>query len=92
MSWSLGVVPALSAIVKVFSHTGDKILIQTPVYSEFYDVTEAWGRVVVENQLIEKNEKWHIDFKDFEKKQKSVRFFFCVIPTIHWALYGSRRN
>ena len=31
MSWSLGVVPALSAIVKLFSKDGDKILIQTPV-------------------------------------------------------------
>ncbi len=51
MSWSLGVVPALSAIVKIFSHTGDKILIQTPVYSEFYDITEAWGRVVIETSL-----------------------------------------
>ena len=35
MSWSLGVVPAMSAIVKLFSKDGDKILIQTPVYSEF---------------------------------------------------------
>lgn len=41
MSWSLGVVPALSAIVKLFSKDGDKIMIQTPVYSEFYDVVEA---------------------------------------------------
>ncbi|AVQ46243.1 MalY/PatB family protein [Clostridium botulinum] len=80
MSWSLGVVPALSAIVKVFSHTGDKILIQTPVYSEFYDVTEAWGRVVVENQLIQKNEKWHIDFKDFEKKAKECKIFLLCNP------------
>ncbi|EKO1911855.1 PatB family C-S lyase [Clostridium botulinum] len=80
MSWSLGVVPALSAIVKVFSHTDDKILIQTPVYSEFYDVTEAWGRVVVENQLIEKNEKWHIDFEDFEKKAKECKIFLLCNP------------
>ncbi|MDS1005977.1 MalY/PatB family protein [Clostridium sporogenes] len=80
MSWSLGVVPALSAMVKVFSHTGDKILIQTPVYSEFYDVTEAWGRVVVENQLIEKNEKWHVDFEEFEKKAKECKIFLLCNP------------
>ncbi|KEI92325.1 MalY/PatB family protein [Clostridium botulinum] len=80
MSWSLGVVPALSAIVKVFSHTGDKILIQTPVYSEFYDVTEAWGRVVVENQLIEKNGKWYADFEDFEKKAKECKIFLLCNP------------
>lgn len=80
MSWSLGVVPSLSAIVKMFSHTGDKILIQTPVYSEFYDVTEAWGREVVENQLIEKNGKWHIDFEDFEKKAKECKIFLLCNP------------
>ncbi len=92
MSWSLGVVPALSAIVKIFSHTGDKILIQTPVYSEFYDITEAWARVVVENQFIEKMESGILILRILKKRQKSVRFFFYVIPTIHWALYGSRRN
>ncbi|WP_461612919.1 MalY/PatB family protein [Clostridium sp. Marseille-QA1073] len=80
MTWSLGVVPALSSIVKIFSHTGDKILIQTPVYPEFYDVTEAWERVVVENQLIEKNGKWHIDFDDFEKKAKECKIFLLCNP------------
>ncbi|KEI99799.1 cystathionine beta-lyase [Clostridium botulinum A2B3 87] len=80
MSWSLGVVPALSAIVKIFSHTGDKILIQTPVYSEFYDITEAWGRVVVENQLIEENGKWYVDFEDFEKKAKECKIFLLCNP------------
>ncbi|NFI06466.1 putative C-S lyase [Clostridium botulinum] len=80
MSWSLGVVPALSAIVKIFSHTGDKILIQTPVYSEFYDITEAWGRAVVENQLIEKDGKWYVDFEDFEKKAKECKIFLLCNP------------
>jgi len=80
MTWSLGVVPALSSIVKIFSHTGDKILIQTPVYPEFYDVTEAWERVVVENQLVEKNGKWYIDFEDFEKKAKECKIFLLCNP------------
>ena len=80
MSWSLGVVPALSAIVKVFSKTGDKVMIQTPVYSEFYDVTEAWGREVVENQLVEENGVWHIDFEDFEKKAREVKIFLLCSP------------
>ena len=65
MSWSLGVVPALSSLVKLFSEPGDSILIQTPVYSEFYDVTEAWGRNVLENQMVEKDGSWSIDFEDF---------------------------
>lgn len=80
MSWSLGVVPALSALVKLFTSDGDKVLIQTPVYSEFYDVTEAWGRQVVENQLVEKDGKWTVDFEDFEKKAKECKVFLLCNP------------
>ena len=80
MSWCLGVVPALSALVKLYTDEGDKVMIQTPVYPEFYDVTEAWGREVVENQLVEKDGSWAIDFDDFEKKAKDERvkvFLLC---------------
>lgn len=80
MSWSLGVVPALSAIVKCFSRPGDKVLIQTPVYSEFYDVTEAWGRKVTENHLIERNGVWSVDFKDFETRAKESAIFLLCNP------------
>lgn len=80
MSWSLGVVPALSAIVKLFSEPGDSILIQTPVYSEFYDVTEAWGRTVLENKLVEQDGVWSIDFADFEEKVKQARIFLLCSP------------
>lgn len=80
MSWSLGVVPALSSIVRLFSGDGDKILIQTPVYSEFYDVAEAWGREVVENPLVETDGKWSIDFDDFTEKVKQCRIFLLCNP------------
>lgn len=80
MSWSLGVVPALSAIVRLFSKEGDKILIQTPVYSEFYDVAEAWGRTVAENKLVESDGKWHVDFDDFEDKVKECSIFLLCNP------------
>lgn len=80
MSWSLGVVPALSSLVKLFSEPGDGILIQTPVYSEFYDVTEAWGRNVLENQLVERDGQWTIDFEDFEEKCRMAKMFLLCSP------------
>lgn len=80
VSWSLGVVPALSAIVNLFSKPGEKVMIQTPVYSEFYDVTEAWGREVMENQLVEKDGHWSVDFEDFEQKAKEVKIFLLCSP------------
>ena len=80
MSWSLGVVPALSAIVKLFSKEGDQVLIQTPVYSEFYDVVEAWDRTVVENKLVEENGTWKVDFEDFAAKVKGCSIFLLCNP------------
>lgn len=80
ISFNLGVVPALSSMVYVFTRPGDKVLIQTPVYSEFYDVTESWGRQVVESPLVEKDGSWTVDFEDFEKKAKEARLFFLCSP------------
>lgn len=79
VSISPGVVPSLSSIVKQFSKDGDKILIQTPVYPEFYNVIEAWDRVVLENQLVEDNGNYSIDFEDFEEKlrQNPSIFILC---------------
>ena len=80
MSWSFGVVTSLSSIVELFSGPEDKVMIQTPVYSEFYDVTEAWGRTVIENKLVEKDGKWSIDFEDFEAKAKEAKIFLLCNP------------
>nr|WP_317408509.1 PatB family C-S lyase [Fournierella massiliensis] len=80
VSWSLGVVPALSMLVKLFTPEGSKVLIQTPVYGEFYDVTEAWNRTVVENRLVEKDGKWTVDWEDFEAKLPQVSMFLLCSP------------
>lgn len=92
MSWSLGVVPALSSIVKLFSVPGDSIMIQTPVYSEFYDVTEAWDRKVLENCLVEKDGKWEIDFEDFEAKAKKAKIFLLCSPHNPLGIVWSREE
>lgn len=92
MSWSFGVVPALSSIVEVFSKPGDSVMIQTPVYSEFYDVTEAWGRTVLENQLVEKDGVWGIDFEDFERKAKQAKIFLLCSPHNPLGIVWSREE
>lgn len=92
MSWSFGVVPALSAIVEVFSEPGDSVMIQTPVYSEFYDVTEAWGRTVLENRLVEKDGVWGIDFEDFEEKAKQAKIFLLCSPHNPLGIVWSRED
>ena len=80
MSWSLGVVQTISACVKLFTPEGGSVLIQTPVYSEFYDMTEAWGRKVVECPFVERDGRWSVDWTDFEEKLTQVDLFLLCSP------------
>ena len=81
-SWSLGVVPALAALVKLFTGPNDKMLIQPPVYPEFYEVTEMVGRRVAENNMVQTENGWEVDFEDFERKVKDplVKMFILCSP------------
>ena len=80
MSWSLGVVQTISAMVYLFTPENGSVLIQPPVYSEFYDMVEAWHRNVVENKMIERDGRWSIDWPDFEKKLEQVDLFLLCSP------------
>ena len=80
MSWSIGVVQTMAALMKIYTMPGDKVLIQTPVYSEFYDIPEAIGRIIVENQLVEKDGTWSVDFADFERQVKECKVFLLCNP------------
>lgn len=92
ISFNLGVVPALSSMVNVFTEPNDKVLILTPVYSEFYDVTESWGREVIECQMVEKDGSWNLDFADFEKKAKEAKMFFLCSPHNPLGIVWSREE
>jgi len=80
MSFSIGVVQTVSACVKLFTPEGGSVLVQSPVYNEFYDMTEAWGRTVLENRFVEENGKWRVDWADFEEKLQSVDMFLLCSP------------
>lgn len=80
MSFSLGVVQSISAAVRLFTPEGGSVLIQTPVYSEFYDMTEAWNRRVVENPFVERDGRWVMDWADFEEKLDQVDLFLLCNP------------
>ena len=80
MSHSLGVVQSISACVKLFTPEGGSVLIQTPVYSEFYDMAEAWGRRVLENRFVERDGKWTVDWEEFEEKLQQADLFLLCNP------------
>lgn len=81
LSFSPGVVASLHMAVQAYTEPGDKILIQTPVYTPFYNVIEKHSRIVVKNPLVLKGNYYHIDFNDFEEKLKSgVKAFILCSP------------
>jgi cystathionine beta-lyase len=68
LSKSPGVVPALSLCVTAFTHPGDKVVVQTPVYYPFFSAIKHNGRRIVRNPLKSENGRWAMDFDDLERK------------------------
>lgn len=78
-----GIVFALAMAVKAFTDPGDKVLIQLPVYYPFSEVIKGNDRVIVSNTLVYREDnRYHIDFDDFEKKivDENIKLFFLCSP------------
>lgn len=78
-----GVVFALAMAVKAYTEPGDGVLLQLPVYYPFSEVIIDNGRRVVSNTLYLGNDnRYHIDFGDFEQKiiSEKIKLFFLCSP------------
>lgn len=78
-----GVVFALAMAVQAFTNPGDSVLIQLPVYYPFSGVIKGNGRAIVSNTLVYgADNRYHIDFDDFEKKivDENIKLFFLCSP------------
>ena len=80
VTFTNGIVPALSAIVAAFTEPGDGVIIQPPVYYPFRDSVINNDRTVVNNDLIFDGEKWTINFEELEElaaKPENKLLLFC---------------
>ncbi|MBM7704633.1 MalY/PatB family protein [Metabacillus iocasae] len=66
--YSPGIVFAISMAIQAFTKQGDHILIQSPVYTPFFEMVKLNDRQVVENPLHLKDDRYEIDFTDLEEK------------------------
>ena len=82
IQFSPGIVPALHAFTRIFVKSGEKILMNSPVYYPFFKSTQRNGIEAVNNELIYKNGRYEIDFDDFEKKaaDPAVKMFYLCSP------------
>ncbi len=75
-----GVVTGIAFALNAVSKIGDRILIQPPVYTPFFQLIDQNERVLVENKMKCDGERWNIDFEDFEEKIKDVKAFIMCNP------------
>lgn len=68
IAFAPGVVPGLAMAILAFTQAGDKIIIQTPVYHPFHSTVKDLGRQLIENELIETDGFYEIDFEKLEKQ------------------------
>lgn len=74
-----GVVMGLNLGVLTLTNPGDKVIIQPPVYPPFRQVVENKDRVVIENNLFKKDDKFVMDIDNLKESidDKTKLFMMC---------------
>ncbi len=77
-----GVVFAISMALRAFTNKKDAVLIQRPVYYPFSEAIESNERILINNPLVYRGGRYHIDFEDFEQKiiKNRVKLFVLCNP------------
>ncbi|SFM10525.1 MalY/PatB family protein [Halanaerobium salsuginis] len=66
--FSIGVVPAISSIIRKLTTVAENVVVQTPVYNIFFNSIVNNGRHILENKLVFDGVKYKIDFQDLAEK------------------------
>lgn len=78
--FSPGIVPALGHIVKTFCDPGDNVIIQSPVYYPFYGAIRNGGCNIINNKLLNNDDRYEMDFDDLEAKAKDAKMMILCSP------------
>ena len=77
-----GVVHAICSAIRALTIKGDSVIVQQPVYYPFSESILGNSRKLVVNQLVYSENKYSIDFEDFETKiiENAVKMFILCSP------------
>ncbi|MCI8493134.1 MULTISPECIES: MalY/PatB family protein [Anaerotruncus] len=78
-----GVVPAISSMVRKLTTPAEKVVIQTPVYSIFFNSILNNGRQVLESPLRYQNGGYEMDFDDLEEKLSDPQASLMILCNPH---------
>ena len=78
--YTTAVVPAMSVVIKALTMPGEKVLILSPAYNCFFSSIRNNGCEVLESSLKRRDERFEVDWQDFESKcadEKTTAFLLC---------------
>ena len=81
--YTIGVVPAISTIIKAVTKPGDKVLVQTPVYNCFFSSIRNNDCILEEAPLVYSPKGYTIDFEDFERKVSDPQVTLFILCNPH---------
>jgi len=64
---------ALAIAASVFTDEGDGIIVQPPVFFDFFDILRENHRTLISNPLILENGRYYMDFEDLERQASDPR-------------------
>ena len=81
--YTSGVVPAISAVIKALTASGDKVLVQTPVYNCFFSSIRNNGCETVTSPLVHTDNTFTIDYDDLERKVADPKVKVMILCNPH---------
>ncbi len=78
-----GVLTGIAILIRELTNEGDGILVQTPVYHQFYNIIKTSNRTIVRNPLKIIDGKYQMDFQDLEEKIKSKNVKIILLCNPH---------
>ena len=80
LTFAPGIVRGLALAIQCFTEKGDKVMVMSPVYHPFFQVTQKNGREVVFSSLVLSEGQYHIDFDRFRKDVEGCKLLILSNP------------
>ena len=78
-----GVVPAVNLLIRTFAQAGENVIVQRPVYYPFFYAIENNAAHIVSSSLILEDDRYRMDFADFEKKAADPATTLFILCSPH---------
>jgi cysteine-S-conjugate beta-lyase len=80
LSFSTGVVPEIANAIEAFTDQNDRIVVFTPVYPPLFQLVKKHHRTLVTSPLRLTENRYEIDWDDFEKKIQGAKLLLLCSP------------